>query len=180
MIGADFAAAAVLITFGAVLGKASPFQMIVIAFMECIFYSANEALNINILKAADAGGSMIIHTFGAYFGLAVSFVLYRKKATDHPRNSSSYHSDLFSMIGKVASVCVHACVCVCACVYACMCTCVCACVCVHVVCVCACGVCVCACVCMYVCACVYVCVHVYTCVCAYVCVHVSVSVYVFM
>ena len=100
MIGADFAAAAVLITFGAVLGKASPFQMIIIAFMECIFYSANEALNINVLKAADAGGSMIIHTFGAYFGLAVSAVLYRKKATDHPRNSSSYHSDLFSMIGK--------------------------------------------------------------------------------
>ena len=108
MIGADFAAAVVLITFGAVLGKASPFQMIIIAFMECIFYSANEALNINVLKAADAGGSMIIHTFGAYFGLAVSFVLYRKKATDHPRNSSSYHSDLFSMIGK--ALC---CVCVC-------------------------------------------------------------------
>ena len=100
MIGADFAAAVVLITFGAVLGKASPFQMIIIAFMECIFYSANEALNINVLKAADAGGSMIIHTFGAYFGLAVSAVMYRKKATDHPRNSSSYHSDLFSMIGE--------------------------------------------------------------------------------
>ena len=100
MIGADFAAAAVLITFGAVLGKASPFQMIIIAFMECIFYSANEALNINVLKAADAGGSMIIHTFGAYYGLAVSGVMYRKKATDHPRNSSSYHSDLFSMIGE--------------------------------------------------------------------------------
>ena len=105
MIGADFAAAVVLITFGAVLGKASPFQMIIIAFMECIFYSANEALNINVLKAADAGGSMIIHTFGAYFGLAVSLVLYRKKAIDHPRNCSSYHSDLFSMIGKPLCVC---------------------------------------------------------------------------
>ena len=100
MIGSDFAAATVLITFGAVLGKASPFQMIIIAFMECIFYSANEALNINVLKAADAGGSMIIHTFGAYFGLAVSTMLYRRKAFNHPKNSSSYHSDLFSIIGK--------------------------------------------------------------------------------
>jgi len=100
MIGADFAAAAVLITFGAVLGRASPFQMVIIAFMECICYSANEALNINVLKAADAGGSMLIHTFGAYFGLAVSVMLYRKKASDHPRNSSTYRSDLFSIIGK--------------------------------------------------------------------------------
>ena len=99
MIGADFAAAAVLITFGAVLGRASPFQMVIIAFVECIFYSANEALNINVLKAADAGGSMLIHTFGAYFGLAVSVMLYRRKAYSHPRNSSTYHSDLFSMIG---------------------------------------------------------------------------------
>ena len=99
MIGADFAAAAVLITFGAVLGRASPFQMVIIAFVECIFYSANEALNINVLKAADAGGSMLIHTFGAYFGLAVSVMLYQKKASDHPRNSSTYRSDLFSMIG---------------------------------------------------------------------------------
>ena len=106
MIGADFTAAAVLITFGAVLGRASPFQMIIIAFMECIFYSANEALNINIIKAADAGGSMLIHTFGAYFGLAVSVILYNKKATDHPRNSNSYHSDLFAMIGKAVCVCV--------------------------------------------------------------------------
>ena len=67
---------------------------------ECICYSANEALNINVLKAADAGGSMLIHTFGAYFGLAVSVMLYRKKASDHPRNSATYRSDLFSMIGK--------------------------------------------------------------------------------
>ena len=112
MIGADFTAAAVLITFGAVLGRASPFQMIIIAFMECIFYSANEALNINVIKAADAGGSMIIHTFGAYFGLAVSVILYRKKATDHPRNSSSYHSDLFAMIGKASVYCVCISMCV--------------------------------------------------------------------
>ena len=100
MVASDFAAAAVLITFGAVLGKASPFQMIIIAFFEIMFYSANEALNIHVLKAADIGGSMLIHTFGAYFGIAVSFALYKKKAWDHPKNSSVYHSDLFAMIGE--------------------------------------------------------------------------------
>ena len=44
---------------------------------------------------------MVIHTFGAYFGLAVSFVLYRKNAKDHPTNSSRYDSDLFAMIGEL-------------------------------------------------------------------------------
>lgn len=101
MVASDFAAAAVLITFGAVLGKASPFQMIIIAFFEIMFYSANEALNVHVLKAADIGGSMLIHTFGAYFGIAVSFALYKKKAWDHPKNSSVYHSDLFAMIGTL-------------------------------------------------------------------------------
>jgi len=33
----------------------------------------NEAIGIKILKVTDIGGSMVIHTFGAYFGLAASF-----------------------------------------------------------------------------------------------------------
>ena len=100
MVSSDFAAAAVLITMGAVLGRASLFQLIIIAFFELMFYSANEALNIYIFQAADVGGSMIIHTFGAYFGIAVSILLYHRKAKDHPQNSTVYHSDLFAMIGE--------------------------------------------------------------------------------
>lgn len=100
MVTSDFGAAAALITMGAVLGRASPFQLIITTFFELIFYSSNEALNIHVFQAADIGGSMLIHTFGAYFGLAVSVMLYRKKASDHPKNSSVYHSDLFAMIGE--------------------------------------------------------------------------------
>ena len=121
LVGADFAGAAVLITMGAVLGKASPFQLLIIAFFELIFYSCNEALNIHVFMAADIGGSMIIHTFGAYFGLAVSVMLFTKKAADHEKNSSVYHSDLFSMIGITIvythTHCVlwHGFVCICRC-----------------------------------------------------------------
>ena len=70
-----------------------------IAFFELIFYAANDALNVYVFKAADVGGSMLIHTFGAYFGLACSLMLYRRKATDNDRNSNVYHSDIFAMIG---------------------------------------------------------------------------------
>lgn len=43
----------------------------------------------------------MIHAFGAYFGLAASFMLTPRKAYEHPKNSSSYHSDMFAMIGTV-------------------------------------------------------------------------------
>lgn len=53
------------------------------------------------LQAKDAGGSMTIHTFGAYFGLTVTWILYRKNLEQSKkRQSSVYHSDLFSMIGE--------------------------------------------------------------------------------
>ena len=100
MVVSDFAAATVLITMGALLGRVSHFQLIIVAFFEVMFYSANEALNIHVLKASDIGGSMLIHTFGAYFGISASLVLYNQKAKDHPRNSSVYHSDMFSIIGR--------------------------------------------------------------------------------
>ena len=100
MVLSDFAAAAVLITFGCLLGRASPFQLFVIAFFEVILYSLNEALNVYVFKAADVGRSMLIHTFGAYFGLACSVWLHPKKAIDHSRYDSVYHSDIFAMIGE--------------------------------------------------------------------------------
>ena len=81
------------------LGRASLFQLFGIALLELIFYAANEAINVYVYEASDIGGSMLIHTFGAYFGLACSMMLYRRKASDHPRNSSVYHSDMFAMIG---------------------------------------------------------------------------------
>ena len=52
LVSSDFAAAAVLITMGAVLGRASPFQLVIIAFFELMFYSANEALNTHVLKVS--------------------------------------------------------------------------------------------------------------------------------
>ena len=39
---ADFASAAVLITFGALLGKVTPLQLLAIGFLEIIIFSVNE------------------------------------------------------------------------------------------------------------------------------------------
>ncbi len=54
----------------------------------------------SFLKARDAGGSMVIHTFGGYYGLSISWMLYRPNLDQSSRlQGSVYHSDVFAMIG---------------------------------------------------------------------------------
>ncbi|KAG7261625.1 hypothetical protein CRUP_002878 [Coryphaenoides rupestris] len=102
MINADFCTGAVLISFGAVLGKTSPVQLLVMAMFEVTLFAVNEYIILSLLNAKDAGGSMTIHTFGAYFGLVVTRVLYRPNLDKSKhKNGSVYHSDLFAMIGTL-------------------------------------------------------------------------------
>ena len=103
LICGDFAAGAVLITFGALLGKTSLIELVFIGLFELIFYALNEAIGVEVYKAVDMGGSMFVHTFGAYFGLSVSYMLTNKKLYDKNKenNSSTYNSDLFAMIGTI-------------------------------------------------------------------------------
>ncbi|XP_063296917.1 ammonium transporter Rh type A [Pelobates fuscus] len=101
MINADFSTATVLISFGAVLGKTSPVQMLIMAIIEIAVFACNEHL-VSFLGASDIGASMTIHAFGAYFGLAAAAVLYRPSLKNgHTNEGSVYHSDLFAMIGTL-------------------------------------------------------------------------------
>ena len=101
MIGGDFSAAAVLITFGALLGKVSRFQLLIVGIIEIAVFAINEFILVEELKISDAGGSLVIHCFGCYFGLGVSLALRKcdEFVTDNPKEGSVYHSDMFSMIG---------------------------------------------------------------------------------
>ncbi|KAK5879925.1 hypothetical protein CesoFtcFv8_023001 [Champsocephalus esox] len=102
IINADFSTATVLISFGAVLGKTSPVQLLIMTILEITIFSINEHLVAEVLGANDVGASMIIHAYGAYFGLAVARVLYRPGLKNgHDNEGSVYHSDMFAMIGTV-------------------------------------------------------------------------------
>ncbi|NXH78415.1 RHAG protein, partial [Hydrobates tethys] len=102
MINADFSTATALISFGAVLGKTSPVQMLILTILEITIFACNEHLVTEILQATDVGASMTIHVFGAYFGLAVTLVLYRPGLKNkHENEESTYHSDIFAMIGTL-------------------------------------------------------------------------------
>jgi ammonium transporter Rh len=101
LLTADFASAAVLISFGVVLGKASPFQLIIMALIEIVLFVANEVLGRAVFGAIDAGDTIFVHLFGAYFGLAVSRVMYHRKYEGSLKQGSSRSSDMFSMVGTI-------------------------------------------------------------------------------
>jgi len=71
--------------------------------MELIFYSINEAIGAGQLGAVDMGGSMFVHTFGAYFGLAASYFFDNKKAIEDKEEKcgGGYNSQLIAMIGTL-------------------------------------------------------------------------------
>lgn len=97
---ADFAVAAILISFGAVLGVASPVQLLVMGTIEVVFYNLSIYLT-GQFKLTDVGGSIVIHAFGAYFGLAAALVMGRVSPYKSEKEGSVYHSDLFAVIGTV-------------------------------------------------------------------------------
>lgn len=102
LINAEFACAVVLISFGAVLGKTSPIQLLVMALLEVPVFGATEWAVLKYLKINDAGGSILIHLFACYFGLGVTFVLYRPQLNkDHAKQNTSYHSDILSLMGTL-------------------------------------------------------------------------------
>ncbi len=103
LLNALFGISAVLISFGAVIGKVRPFQLMIMAFIELIFHALNyEWILIGGLKTADVGGTFADHMFGAYFGLAVSMVLNRNtNAKDRAEPAMGYNADIFSLIGTL-------------------------------------------------------------------------------
>jgi len=76
-------------------------QLLVLTLLEAVFYSANTQLILfKWLEIADCGGTIVIHMFGAYFGLGVAWVL-GKPTKGEEKEESSQISDLFSFIGTL-------------------------------------------------------------------------------
>jgi len=109
-----FVAATVMISFGAVLGRTSPAQLLVLTFVEVMAYSLNYYLGVNVLNINDSGGSVRIHVFGAYFGLSVSWIMEKMRmryvqvdddaeiaAEAASKKSSRTTSDITAMIGTI-------------------------------------------------------------------------------
>jgi len=107
-IGADFCAAAVLISFGALLGRVTASQLLMMAIIEVVLFSINEMILKIRWHVVDYGGSMYIFVFGAYFGLACSFVLEKVNAKRNliPNLARSTRvTDTMAMLGTLFLFC---------------------------------------------------------------------------
>ncbi|KAI6185847.1 Ammonium-transp domain-containing protein [Aphelenchoides besseyi] len=105
LIQADLSCVAVLITMGVLLGRLTPIQFLILGFIEVSIATILEHVLFNILHINDGGRSLVIHCFGAYFGLTVAKVNERRTIVELDREDGNLeHSELFSMIGLKMSV----------------------------------------------------------------------------
>ncbi|MEI6132347.1 MAG: ammonium transporter [Bacillota bacterium] len=105
LLFAEFAAAAALIAMGAVLGRLKTYQYALLALLIVPMYMLNEWMVLNnglgLTKGfMDTAGSIIIHAFGAYFGIGLAIGLTRKQHRDIAVTSDKT-SDRFSMLGSM-------------------------------------------------------------------------------
>ncbi|NXM87312.1 RHBGB protein, partial [Oenanthe oenanthe] len=104
MVSADFCTAAVLISTGAVLGRVSPVQLLLLALLEVTLCSLNEYILLSLMGVSDSGGSLTIHTFGAYFGLVVSRLLYQPHKDRRKREeqqNTGQQGDVSAVVGTI-------------------------------------------------------------------------------
>jgi ammonium transporter Rh len=102
---AEFSVATALIAMGAVLGRLRVFQYALLTLVLVPFYALNEYLVLDngsgLTKGfQDSAGSIVIHAFGAYFGLAASLVLTTAEQRSQPIESDPT-SDRFGMLGSM-------------------------------------------------------------------------------
>ena len=104
---AEFAAASLLIAVGASLGRLSMGQYLLLGLIFIPFYAFNEWILLDngfalISKGAfaDTGGSIVIHAFGALFGLGVIMTMTTKREVELPIEADAT-SDRFSLLGSM-------------------------------------------------------------------------------
>lgn len=103
LIYAEFAAASLLIAIGAPLGRLKMDQYIIMGLLFVPAYIFNEwlLLDSGMFKGfLDTGGSIVIHAFGAYFGLGV-VASTLSKFKKNPVCENTPNSNQFSLLGSM-------------------------------------------------------------------------------
>ncbi len=108
LILAEFGAASLLIAAGAVLGRLKMPQYILLGLLFIPAYAFNEWIvlrgGLGLIapgSVVDVGGSIVIHAFGAIFGLGVALTMTTKQEMEKTIESDAT-SDRYSMLGSMA------------------------------------------------------------------------------
>ncbi len=102
---AEFGAASLLIAAGAILGRIKIYQYMILGLLFIPFYIFNELIVVDdhfhfIGTIADTGGSIVIHAFGALFGISAAISLSTLKQRETPIEADAT-SDRFSLLGSM-------------------------------------------------------------------------------
>lgn len=105
LLFAELSVATALIAMGAVLGRLRVFQYALLALLVVPLYLLNEWIVLDdafgyTTGFKDTAGSIVIHAFGAYFGLSMSIVLTTAYQRSKPIESD-HTSDRFAMLGSM-------------------------------------------------------------------------------
>ncbi len=102
---AEFGAASLLIAAGAVLGRIRMYQYMIMGLLFIPFYILNEVIVLDdhfhfVGTIADTGGSIVIHAFGAIFGISAAISLSTLKQRETAIEADST-SDRYSLLGSM-------------------------------------------------------------------------------
>jgi ammonium transporter Rh len=106
LILAEFAAASLLICAGAVLGRLKMHQYLLLGILFVPFYALNEWIVLNgglgliTGKVIDTGGSIVIHAFGAIFGLGIAASMTTEREYEASIECDDT-SDRYSLLGSM-------------------------------------------------------------------------------
>lgn len=101
-IKGQYGVVAVLISYGALLGKVNPLQMLTIVVFNVAAYVANKFLCIDYRGGVDNTGSLYTtHIFGASFGLGCSIVVSGQRPHENPDNAPRYQSNNYAILGSL-------------------------------------------------------------------------------
>ncbi|RXN09422.1 ammonium transporter Rh type A-like isoform X1 [Labeo rohita] len=105
VIEAELCAASALIAMGAVHGKTNPVQLLLMALVEVTGFVVNQWILRTLLRVRKADAVyciMLLHIFGALFGVMVSWVLYREGVEPvHEKEKTDRKTGLFAMFGTL-------------------------------------------------------------------------------
>lgn len=88
------------INIGVSIGRVGPLECLVMSLVHIVGYSINEVICLQKIQAFDDGGSMTIHAFGAYSGIATSLIL-SSMSRPNSKPATNYFSNVFALIGTL-------------------------------------------------------------------------------
>ncbi|XP_019909949.2 rh blood group, D antigen isoform X2 [Esox lucius] len=99
LVVAEMCTASSLIAIGAVFGRTNPVHLLLIALMEVSGFVLNGWLLQTFLQVRFLNSIMLLHIFGAFFGLMLSWVLSRKGSEQyHEKEKIDRKTGLFSIM----------------------------------------------------------------------------------